>query len=444
MSRFLEDVGYEVSQVTDTRLAIAALERCRYDFVLARSLPALSELREAFRQRPRILVGLDDAYKFLLVSVCSKSQVADALEANVDDFLCLPIDYAELLARLRTGARVVEQRRRMRRQRCVDLTTDLPTLLSFCRMLDGMILSNSVTQCSVTCIAWNVDFFGHVRSRHGEPFADRILQALGSELGKRLGQPIACGGDDQFIVALADVSEADAVDWAERLRQEAADLTIRIDDNEVHVTVSCGVASVNGETISSEELVKRAIDAQSRAKTCGRNCVVSYSQLQRDDETFAPQVESVFSRTLARDVMVPCTRLLQGDDLVAKARSAFQRSAMSVIPVVDDTGALTGYVDRDDILSLEADDSHVKPLARPRPQCFDEKTPLSRLMDFYADEDRSLVFLLRKGVLSGYITRETLASLSEPADASTFATTASPSVSSQYLLVPDRGMAAPA
>ena len=62
-------------------------------------------------------------YTFLMVRDVKAEGLTEALMAGVDDFLAKPLVYGELLARLRSGARVLEYERRMRQQSAIDQTT---------------------------------------------------------------------------------------------------------------------------------------------------------------------------------------------------------------------------------------------------------------------------------------------------------------------------------
>ena len=129
----------------------------------------------------------------------------------------------------------------------------------------------------------DVDKFKLVNDTYGHSKGDEVLRAIADELadGIRPADYIGRWGGEEIVIALTDVTEAEAVGRATHLLQRVAGRHFRGVDQETGeqrdftVTVSIGTASMlNNSETSFEELVSMADKAMYIAKDTGRNRVV--------------------------------------------------------------------------------------------------------------------------------------------------------------------------
>ena len=83
-------------------------------------------------------------------------------------------------------------------------------------------------------------------------------------------------GGEEFVIVLPETDSASALRAAEALRAEVASMSVPVNDEGVHlsVTVSIGVSTgLPGREYSFEALVNRADHALYQAKGTGRNTV---------------------------------------------------------------------------------------------------------------------------------------------------------------------------
>ena len=79
-------------------------------------------------------------------------------------------------------------------------------------------------------------------------------------------------GGEEFLLILAETGVDGALQIAERIRKEFASLKFEKDGVEFGVTLSCGVAGLNGKKASSPSMLIQAADkALYQAKESGRN-----------------------------------------------------------------------------------------------------------------------------------------------------------------------------
>ena len=124
----------------------------------------------------------------------------------------------------------------------------------------------------------DIDHFKVVNDTYGHLVGDKALRAVTDALQSQLRGYDLAGrfGGEEFVVLLPQAREQDALNVAERLRSHIAGLSIPVDDGDesagcVRLTISVGVASLNGETRELTDLLAAADGALYHAKETGRN-----------------------------------------------------------------------------------------------------------------------------------------------------------------------------
>lgn len=80
-------------------------------------------------------------------------------------------------------------------------------------------------------------------------------------------------GGEELLIFLPETDLKTAVQVAERLRKTVASHPMRVNFQELNLTVSIGVAQLDENTLELETLIARADQAMYIAKYRGRNCV---------------------------------------------------------------------------------------------------------------------------------------------------------------------------
>jgi len=128
----------------------------------------------------------------------------------------------------------------------------------------------------VSLIMIDVDRFKHFNDMYGHVAGDRALSAVANILGAqfRPRDLLVRYGGDEFAVLLPGVSEQDAMQIANRVRESVAGDTEDSDDSmiKVAIQISMGVAQMSDHG-TFETLLKEADAALYRAKRAGRNTV---------------------------------------------------------------------------------------------------------------------------------------------------------------------------
>ena len=166
--------------------------------------------------------------------------------------------------------------------RLTDLEVGRDTLTQlFNRRFLPSILKREIELCRRRNIAFailmlDVDHFKQVNDRFGHEAGDRVLQQVASNLMNkvRAGDFVFRYGGEEFLIVLAEVDEAQAMQVAEKVRQRIETSPFLIShERSLQVTVSVSVACSDGHP-DYERMIERADGALYRAKREGRNRVV--------------------------------------------------------------------------------------------------------------------------------------------------------------------------
>jgi diguanylate cyclase (GGDEF)-like protein len=124
----------------------------------------------------------------------------------------------------------------------------------------------------------DIDHFKAVNDTHGHLVGDKALRAVTDELRSQLRGYDLAGrfGGEEFVILLPQAREVDALNVAERLRAHVAALSIPVKDANpsgpcVRLTISVGVAALDGASRELTQMIAAADAALYHAKRTGRN-----------------------------------------------------------------------------------------------------------------------------------------------------------------------------
>lgn len=222
----------------------------------------------------------------LVVEPEDADQLMRGLDMGVNDYLMRPIDPNELMARVTTQIRRWRYTERLRNsvQRSIEMAIiDELTGLYNRRYMEGhlgTLVENAAHRGRpISLFVLDVDFFKAVNDTYGHAVGDNVLRELAGRIRgnvRNLDLPCRIGGEE-FIIVLPETDLPRAHRIAERVRNaiSATSFEIAADGSAVQVTVSIGIAGLEGPDDTPERLLRRADQALYRAKRNGRNRVVS-------------------------------------------------------------------------------------------------------------------------------------------------------------------------
>jgi diguanylate cyclase (GGDEF)-like protein len=121
----------------------------------------------------------------------------------------------------------------------------------------------------------DLDYFKSINDRFGHAVGDQLLQRFAAALRTTLHTREVFGryGGEEFLVLFPDATMDQARQSAERLRASLRDQRLRVDDQDVSVTLSLGLASYEAGDVLFDQVARRADIALYVAKTQGRDRV---------------------------------------------------------------------------------------------------------------------------------------------------------------------------
>ncbi len=126
-------------------------------------------------------------------------------------------------------------------------------------------------------VALDVDLFKSINDGWGHAAGDAVLQGIAATLRRNLreGDVVGRAGGEEFHLLLRGVMPAEALCLVDRLREAISREVPHPAGLPARVSLSGGIALVDGEGASAiEEAMRRADAALYEAKHHGRDCVV--------------------------------------------------------------------------------------------------------------------------------------------------------------------------
>ncbi len=182
----------------------------------------------------------------------------------------------------RTFAEEVEKGRiRMAHLAQHDALTDLPN-----RILLGDRLAQAISLAhrhgkQFALMFLDLDRFKEINDSLGHAVGDQLLQSVAKRLTAvvRSSDTVCRLGGDEFIILLAEIEHASDAEFSAENILAALMATHRIDQFELHVTVSIGISIYPQHGQNMESLVKNADAAMYQAKALGRNNYQFFGQM---------------------------------------------------------------------------------------------------------------------------------------------------------------------
>ncbi len=211
-------------------------------------------------------------------------RISRALELGVNDYVVRPVDPQELIARIRTQVRRKRFNDALRQsvvQTIEMAVTDGLTGLHNRRYLDthlDIMFERAVSRGRpLSYMITDIDRFKRINDSFGHDGGDDVLREFANLLRRQVrGADLVCRyGGEEFVVVMPDTDPEIAGRVAERVRAAVAQKLFELPSGrQTPVTVSVGVASLEGGADTMAALAKRADMALYEAKNSGRNKVV--------------------------------------------------------------------------------------------------------------------------------------------------------------------------
>ena len=259
--------GTEALHLLDTR---DCFDLVVTDFALP-DMPAyrlLAELRQRY--------GEDTLGVIALASAEDRQHAARFLQCGGTEFIPKPFLTDEFNSRVFQVANIQKRIQALHGIAARDYLTDIYNRRYFFqhgpRLVEQCLRRGETTSIAIL----DIDHFKRLNDTYGHEVGDLVLKAVSKRLRGLVGEEhlLARLGGEEFGVLFNGLDVTAAGDFCEMLRQDLAQAKVVADDEELSVTVSIGLATIEGlETF--ENYLNAADQFLYMAKYDGRNRIVS-------------------------------------------------------------------------------------------------------------------------------------------------------------------------
>ena len=212
------------------------------------------------------------------------AMVNKALDMGASDYLLVPIERSELVARVKTQLRKKYYQDALREDLEQGMNLAIKDGLSglynrryFDKHLPRIVAKAEKEKLKLYLMMIDLDHFKDVNDKYGHLVGDQVIKVVSSIIASnvRVEDTIARYGGEEFVVIIYDISEDHILNIADRLKSAVAEYPFKLPDTEKTLTqtISMGLTEYHiGEPCLS--FLERADKALYKAKHAGRNQVV--------------------------------------------------------------------------------------------------------------------------------------------------------------------------
>ncbi len=235
-------------------------------------------------------------YVLMLTAADGDDDLVQAFDAGVDDYLTKPLNRKALGARLKAAWRYVHMRetwmrdndrltrsaaelalsnRRFQLASLTDALTGIPNRRAGQSVLVQAISAAQRYGVPLCVISIDIDHFKAINDNFGHVVGDEVLHTIGQTLQQaaRKEDTVCRWGGEEFFIIAPNISLSEGAIAAERFRKFVEEQTLTLENTVTSVTISLGVACLDLESKSKDQLLIEADQALYAAKRGGRNRV---------------------------------------------------------------------------------------------------------------------------------------------------------------------------
>ncbi|WP_373845443.1 GGDEF domain-containing protein [Clostridium sp.] len=165
----------------------------------------------------------------------------------------------------------------------MDFLTNLNNIRQFNKIINYISTSaHEKTEFEyISLIFLDIDYFKKINDIYGHGSGDIVLRSLANILNYTCGDfaIISRNGGEEFSALLLNYPAIDAIQVAEKIRQNVESHSFHISDKTtIHITISAGVSTYPNTTDNINNLLNDADTALYEAKNTGRNKVILYKK----------------------------------------------------------------------------------------------------------------------------------------------------------------------
>ncbi|MGA1842810.1 MAG: diguanylate cyclase [bacterium] len=282
--------GYEVTVTSNGKEALEVLKRTFIPLVITDwVMPEMDGLELCSRIRQEEFPSY--IFIILLTGKGQKKDIITGLDAGADDYIIKPVDLPELLARIRTGKRVLRLERNLSNALEQVKTMLITDTLTGCYNRRYLMesLPNEIKRSkryghNLSLAMMDIDNFKKINDTYGHQAGDKVLCEITSNINSAIRSGLdwlARYGGEEFVLILPETDLGGAKKTIERVQDSLSSMIIPVGSEILNITLSFGLTTYNPvndtEEISGEILLKVADHYLYRAKKEGKNRYIADS-----------------------------------------------------------------------------------------------------------------------------------------------------------------------
>ena len=417
-SEFLVACGFDVKEAVSESQAQRVMLGFSPHILLVDS--ALEHSIHLLQNRTNNLRNDDPApFAFLLVEDRTADKVLEALTCGSDDILPKPVCFTEMLVRIRAAVRFLEMEHRLTQRVGRISNTGLGKTGLFLRTLEKSLHEANAEDHRLSAGILELDHIDSLQIELGDSHAANLYKQFTHWLLERLSpdSQVFQLQNKKLGILLNKTSHDAAYQWIETLRQDLEKHAFTVNHQEVAVTLSAGIVSLETSSTSFDQLLDVATSRLQFAQRSGRNMVAYEKNIEAetlaDSKSASP--ETLFEGTQAADVMRPCTMTVLPEETLGPVVNKMRAAQSLVIPVVDSNYKLQGVLVDDPAMDIDYENQQ---LVAERLQTNYPKQAIQarfdELIQFFAEHDEPWIVIHENDSPVGVVLRSDLALLSEP------------------------------
>ena len=164
---------------------------------------------------------------------------------------------------------------------CTDMLTGLSNRRDFSAKFKGETSRFNRNNKPFSIIMGDIDFFKKINDMYGHDCGDSVLKNIAEIMKSSLRlQDVVCRwGGEEFVIMLTETDLAGGKKYAEILRKKISSNTFYFNNIAIKTTMCFGVA-VYDHLMTIEKVISIADKSMYKAKSEGRNCVITSDDLQ--------------------------------------------------------------------------------------------------------------------------------------------------------------------
>lgn len=280
----LRNSGFEIIEAVDGSDALQKYLENEVNIIISDIvMPRMDGLELC--QRIKMQESLKRVYFILLSAKGELNDKITGLELGADEYIPKPFEPLEVLARVKTGERIIKLQNMLQHDaryfETLAFTDELTKLYNrrfFKETLSKEYAKARRYQYPISMILVDIDHFKSFNDKYGHSTGDIVLQTIARVLKKSIRESdiIARYGGEELSVLLSNTQRNSAIELAERLRKTVEETKVHTHYGNLSVTISIGIGFLEKETMSTgspNTLFEQADKALLKAKETGRNRV---------------------------------------------------------------------------------------------------------------------------------------------------------------------------